>query len=76
MVIFNTMSFEGAWRILDHSQAITESRQTMQQIVLDESEQQVFAEAALQVRFPETWQEMRPEQVLRRKRMADTNTDL
>ncbi len=45
---------EGAWRILDHSQAITESRQTMQTIALNETEQQV----------------------LRRKRMADTDTDL
>ncbi len=67
---------EGAWHILDHSQAITESRQTMQEIALDETEQQVFAEAALQVRFPETYLDMRTEQVLRRKRMADTNTDL
>ncbi len=67
---------EGAWRILDHSQAITESRQTMQTIALDETEQRVFAEAALQVRFPETYLDKRPEQVLRRKRMADTNTDL
>jgi hypothetical protein len=67
---------EGAWRILNQSNAITASRQAMQGIALTDDEQQVFAEAALQIRFPDTWQAMRPEQALRRKRIADNSTDL
>jgi hypothetical protein len=67
---------EGAWRILHNSNAITASRQAMQAIALNDDEQQAFAEAALQIRFPDTYQVMRPEQALRRKRIADNNSDL
>ncbi len=67
---------EGAWRILDQSNAITESRQTMQGIALNADEQHVFAESALQIRFPDNYLEMRPDQALRRVRVADNNTDL
>ena len=67
---------EGAWRILEQSKAITESRQAMQSIQLTEDEQRVFAESALQIRFPERYLDMRPEQALRRRRISDTGTDL
>ncbi len=67
---------EGAWRILDQSKAITESRQSMQGIVLTDDEQSVFAESALQLRFPDNYLDMRPDQALRRVRIADINTDL
>ncbi len=67
---------EGAWRILDQSKAITASRQSMQGITLTRDEQQVFAESALQLRFPDNYLDMRPDQALRRVRVADLNTDL
>ncbi|HFD11585.1 MAG TPA: DUF945 domain-containing protein, partial [Crenotrichaceae bacterium] len=37
---------EGAWRMLEQSKAITESRQAMQSILLTADEQHVFAESA------------------------------
>ncbi|MCH9699246.1 MAG: DUF945 domain-containing protein [Gammaproteobacteria bacterium] len=66
----------GAYRILEQSKAITASREAMQAIQLSIDDQQLFAQSALQLRFPERYLSMRPDQALRRVRFDDTNTDL
>ncbi len=67
---------EGAYRILNQSQAMTASRQAMQAVRLSEHDESVFAASALKLRFPERYLDIQPAQALRRKRQTDVNTDL
>jgi hypothetical protein len=71
---------EGASMVLDGTDLVREVRQDMKGIGLNRDEQQIFAESALALRYPEA-DTTKPapitaEQILRPRRMADTRDDL
>lgn len=71
---------EGTWRVVGDTKAVTETTTQWQQISLNRDEQQVFAEAAHELRFGEASQHMqqaiRPERLLEARRWEDRNPSL
>jgi hypothetical protein len=72
---------EGAYRVLDDFQAVTDSTQAMKALSLDEDEEHAFATAALALRFGETVDGQSPapvtaEQLTRPRRIEDVGSSL
>jgi hypothetical protein len=73
---------EGAYKVLEDFEIITDQRREMQAIELRPAEQEVFARAALELRYEpdaETGNStapIRPDQVIRTRRAADAGNDV
>ena len=68
---------DGAFEILDGCTRIVESQETMRSLTLDQDEQNLFASAALTLRYDESKAApIQAEQLLRPRRMADKASDL
>jgi len=67
---------EGSFRVLENTQEIADRIESYKAITLSAPEQQVFANAALQLRWDEDQTPVTAERVLRPKRWADNKTDL
>lgn len=66
---------EGAYQIIDDTKAIAESVNEMRAIELSTSEQEIFAEAALHLRY-ETVPDIQPREVIATRRADDRGNDL
>lgn len=68
----------GAFEILDGCTRIVESQETMRSLTLNQDEQQLFARAALTLRYDDKTKSVpiQAEQLLRPRRMADKTADL
>jgi hypothetical protein len=66
---------EGAYEVLGYAERVGDKRNQMAAVALETPEQQAFAEAALQLRWPEH-PPITPEQALRPQRHADAGDDL
>lgn len=68
---------EGAFEVLDGLTRVIDSRESMRAVTLSEDESRVFAAAALQLRYDDDKPApIRPEQVIRPRRIEDRTTDL
>jgi hypothetical protein len=67
---------EGAFRVLDEFEQVDASKDIMKQIELKPEHQQIFARAALQLRYDEDEAPIRPEQLNLPRRMDDRGNDL
>lgn len=73
-----TKVIEGSHQVLDHAQAVLPRAEQMAQINLEPSEADIFARAALSLRFDtsETGREYNPQALIKPRRFADTGSDL
>lgn len=67
---------EGAYSVLDQFEEIDAQKDSMKSIILSPDEQEIFAEAALPLRFEDNNVPITPRQVLDWKRSADRGNDL
>lgn len=67
---------EGAYEILDNFKAIDDSKDNMKSLILNPSEQRIFAGAALELKYDETEKPINEEQLLRPRRYDDNKSDL
>ncbi len=67
---------EGAYKVLQNFDRVSESREAMAAITLSQEEQLAFAKAAMPVRFTEKDDKPRPDYVLRPRRSVDQAKDL
>jgi hypothetical protein len=67
---------EGAFRVLNEFEQVDASKDTMKQIELKPEHQQIFARAALQLRYDEDEAPIQPEQLNITRRMDDRGADL
>ncbi|HDL6593402.1 TPA: DUF945 domain-containing protein [Yersinia enterocolitica] len=67
---------EGAYEVLGLFDKVTESRNEMKSIMLNNEEQQAYAEAALEYKYSDDHQPITADQILNARRWQDKNTDL
>ncbi|NCU67999.1 DUF945 domain-containing protein (plasmid) [Acidovorax sp. 210-6] len=67
---------EGAFRVLDSFEAITEQREAMQGLALNDGEQAAFARAALQLKYDEVTAPITEDQILMPRRIEDRSNDM